>query len=79
MMHFCKDFNAQTAHIRPDVPLRVKLSVFEDRSYKYIIKPPETSWFIKRATGKNKFTNFPGHAVDGQISVKHIYEIAKVK
>jgi len=79
MMHFCKDFNAQTGVYRPDVPLRVKLTAFSDRSYKYIIKPPETSWFLKRVTGKNKFTNFPKHYVNDKISILYIYEIAKIK
>lgn len=52
---------------------------FADRTYKYIIKPPETSWFIKKATGKNKFTSLPGHVIKDEICIKYIYEIAKVK
>jgi large subunit ribosomal protein L11 len=37
------------------------------------------SWFLKKATGKNKFTGFPGHVVLDTVSIKHIYEIAKIK
>ena len=79
MMHFCKDFNGQTGNIRPDVPLRVRIKVFEDRTYVYEIKPPETAWFLKKVVGKDKLTKFPGHMVYDEVSVKYIYEIAKIK
>lgn len=52
---------------------------FEDRTYKFIIKPPETSWFLRKATGKNKFTKLAGHVIQDEVNIKHIYEIAKVK
>lgn len=52
MAMFCKDFNAKTTHFLSDALLRVKLEAFDDRTYKYIIKPPPTSWFIKKALGK---------------------------
>jgi len=52
MMKFCEEFNKITTHIRPDVPLKVKLTAFTDRTFKFILKPPETSWFLKKATGK---------------------------
>jgi large subunit ribosomal protein L11 len=41
-----------TTHIRGDVPMKVKLTAFTDRTFKFKIKPPETSWFLKKATGK---------------------------
>ncbi len=52
MAQFCKEFNAKTTHFNPDSLLRVKLSAFDDRTYTYIIKPPSTSWFIKKCLGK---------------------------
>jgi len=51
MMQFCKEFNATTAQFRTDVPLRVQVVAFADRTFKFQIKPPETSWFIRKATG----------------------------
>lgn len=61
MMKFCEEFNQVTGHIRGDVPLKVKLTAFTDRTFKFIVKPPETSWFLKKATGQAKFTPLPGH------------------
>ena len=51
---------------------------YSDRTYKFLIKPPPTSWFIKKAIGKEKLS---GHIsnVAGSVSIKHIYEIAKIK
>lgn len=78
MMQFCKDFNSKTTQFTPDTPLRIKLQAFTDRTYKYIIKPPPTAWFIKKAMGAEKLS---GHrsTLAGQVSVKYIYEIAKIK
>ena len=79
MMHFCKDFNANTTTIRPETPMRVIIRVLEDRSYNYDIKPPETSWFIKRVLGKQKLSKMANHQIVDDISLKYIYEIAKTK
>ena len=51
MMQFCKEFNEKTGHFNPDVPMRVILKAFTDRSFKFLIKPPPSSWFIKKAAG----------------------------
>jgi large subunit ribosomal protein L11 len=56
----------------------VRLLAYNDRTYKFLIKPPPTSWFIKRAIGKEKLTNHRSN-VSGTISIKYIYEIAKIK
>ncbi len=40
-----------TGHVRGDVPLKVKLTAYTDRTFKFIIKPPETSWFLHKASG----------------------------
>ena len=38
--------------------MRVVLKAFADRSYEFVVKPPPTSWLIKKAIGKPKCTNF---------------------
>jgi large subunit ribosomal protein L11 len=40
MMKFCEEFNKITTHVRPDVPLKVRLTAYTDRTFKFIIKPP---------------------------------------
>ena len=65
--------------MRPDVPLKVKLTAFTDRTFKFKVKPPETSWFLKKAAGKDKFTPFAGHFNYVEIPIQYVYEIAKIK
>ena len=79
MMQFCKEFNERTTMYNGDVPMRVILKAFVDRSFSFIVKPPPTSYFIKKASGYEKLSNKPGHESVGRVSVKYIYEIAKLK
>lgn len=44
-----------------------------------VIKTPPTSYFIKKAAGVDSGSKRPGHEVAGQISLKHVLEIALVK
>ena len=39
MMQFCKEFNDRTQEFNPDVPMRVLLNAYVDRSFKFVIKP----------------------------------------
>ena len=78
MMKFCKDFNSKTEQYNPDVPLRISLNAFTDRTFDYKIKSPPTSWFIKRLLGVEKCT---GHRalISGTVGITYIYEIGKIK
>lgn len=78
-MDFCKEFNARTSHIEPGVPTPTVITVQPDRTFTFITKTPPTSYFLKKAAGIEKGTGRPGHEVIGTISVKHVYEIAKIK
>lgn len=79
IMAFCKDFNARTAGYKDGVPLRVAIRVFNDKSYDWSLLTPPTTWLIKQATGLVRAASRPGHEEAATISLKHIYEIAKVK
>ncbi len=59
--------------------MRVKLWAFEDRSFKFLVKPPPTSWFLKKAAGVEKGTHLAGYRHVGEVGIKYIYEIAKIK
>ena len=52
---------------------------YPDRTFTFFIKPPETTWFLRKACGVNKFTNLAGYIVYDRVSMQQIYEIAKVK
>jgi large subunit ribosomal protein L11 len=79
MMQFCKEFNDRTGQYNGEVPMRVILQAYVDRSFKFVVKPPPTSWFVKKAAGQMKGSDKPGQNVGGRIGIKYIYEIAKVK
>mmetsp|Transcript_16022 Transcript_16022/g.18118 ORF Transcript_16022/g.18118 Transcript_16022/m.18118 type:complete len:147 (-) Transcript_16022:645-1085(-) len=79
MMEFCKTFNARTVEIKDNTPIPVTLTAFEDRSFDFVTKTPPTSWFLKQAAGIEKGASKPGEEIAGTVSIKHIYEIAKIK
>jgi len=84
-MDFCKEFNARTAHITAGTPIPARIVVRPDRSFTFDLRTPVTSWMLLQAAGverkKNnlKGANNPGHETIGTVSLKHVYEIAKIK
>ena len=59
--------------------MRVKLTAYVDRSYKFVVKPPPSTWFIKKAASVAKASGEPSHTSGGRVSIKYLYEIAKIK
>jgi large subunit ribosomal protein L11 len=78
-MDFCKEFNARTTHIEPGVPIPTLITIQPDRTFTFITKTPPASYFLKKAAGIEKGTGRPGHEISGTITLKHVYEIAKIK
>ncbi|TKR77366.1 hypothetical protein L596_018356 [Steinernema carpocapsae] len=76
--NFCKEFNKETGHIKPGAVLPTRINVKPDRSYELEICTPASSWLLKRAAGVRRGKQEPDEIV-GRLSVKHIYEIAKIK
>jgi len=78
IMEFCKRFNAQTAD-KAGLLLPVVITVFEDRSFKFIVKTPPASFLLKRAAGLDKGSSEAGRKIVGKVTRKQIEEIAKTK
>ncbi|XP_071657541.1 large ribosomal subunit protein uL11m [Patagioenas fasciata] len=76
---FCQEFNERSRGIKPGVPLRVQLLVRPDRTFDLTIGPPPTSYFLKALAGIQKGAARPGHEEVGVVSLKQLYEVAKVK
>ncbi|MFA5093102.1 MAG: 50S ribosomal protein L11 [Candidatus Omnitrophota bacterium] len=78
IMQFCKQFNDQTKG-RDGLILPVVISVWEDRTFTFIIKSPPTSILLKRAANLAKASGISGKETIGKVTKKQIEEIAKLK
>ncbi len=78
IMMFCKQFNDQTK-AREGLTLPVIISVYEDRTFSFIIKSPPTSVLLKRAANLAKASGSSGKEVIGKVTTKQLEEIAKQK
>jgi large subunit ribosomal protein L11 len=78
IMMFCKQFNDQTKN-RDGLILPVVISVFEDRSFSFIIKSPPSSVLLKRAANLAKASGQSGKEVIGKVTRAQVIEIAKQK
>jgi large subunit ribosomal protein L11 len=76
---FCKQFNDRTKDYITGTPMRVHIAVNPDRTFSFNVGPPSTGYLLKKATGIEKGSSNPGKEVCGVVSMKHIYEIAKIK
>ncbi|CEG40260.1 ribosomal protein l11 [Plasmopara halstedii] len=79
MMEFCKAFNDRTSKLTENIPVPVVLTAFTDRTFSFTTKTPPASWFLKKAAGITSGSSTPGQKVVGTVSLRQIYEIAKVK
>lgn len=78
IMEFVKAFNERTADLKgTNIP--AVITVYEDRTFSFITKKPPLSDMIKKALGKEKASQKPGHEDAGTISKTQAEEIAKAK
>jgi large subunit ribosomal protein L11 len=78
IMAFCKDYNARTQDQTGTV-IPVEISVYEDRSFTFILKTSPASILIKKAAGVEVGSNEPNKKKVGSITKAQLAEIAKVK
>ncbi|HAN46576.1 MAG TPA: 50S ribosomal protein L11 [Cyanobacteria bacterium UBA8156] len=78
IMAFCKEYNARTSDkVGTIVP--VEISVFEDRSFTFILKTPPASELIKKAAGVSTGSNEPNRLRVGTITRAQLQDIAQTK
>jgi large subunit ribosomal protein L11 len=82
-MDFCKEFNARSQGLIVGTPCPTAIKINPDKTFKFRIKTPTVSYFLKKAAGVEKGTSGKGikgkKAVVGKVGLKTVYEIAKVK
>ncbi|MCX5692405.1 MAG: 50S ribosomal protein L11 [Candidatus Omnitrophica bacterium] len=78
IMEFCKTFNERTKD-RPGLTLPVVISVYEDKSFSFIIKSPPCSVLLKRACGIAKASGQPNKEKMGKVTKAQVKEIAQTK
>lgn len=75
---FCKAFNARTAHLQPGLPTPTKIHIEPDRTFSFVVRSPPAAYLLKRAAGLDSGAATHTEPV-GTLSLKHIYEIARIK
>ena len=75
---FCKDYNARTAD-KQGLVIPVEISVYEDRSFTFILKTPPASVLLAKAAGINKGSGEPNTKIAGSITKDQLLEIAQTK
>ena len=78
IMEFCKAYNAQTEASRGSV-IPVEITVYDDRSFTFVTKPPPAAELIKKAAGVPKGSGEPHKTKVGKLTAAQVREIAQTK
>ncbi len=79
IMEFCKQFNAKTQKVEPGLVIPVIITVYQDRSFTFIMKTPPVSILIKKMIGLAKGSATPHKEKVGALTKAQVTEIAKQK
>jgi large subunit ribosomal protein L11 len=77
-MEFCKQYNAATENQRGTV-VPVEITIYEDRSFSFVLKTPPTPVLLRQAAGLDKGSATTGRAQVGTITDDQLADIARVK
>jgi large subunit ribosomal protein L11 len=78
IMEFCKAYNAATAE-KAGMIIPVEITVYEDRSFTFILKTPPAAVLITKALGIEKGSGKPNKEKVGRLTPAQVTEIAKIK
>jgi large subunit ribosomal protein L11 len=77
-MEFCKQYNAATENQRGTI-VPVEITIFEDRSFSFVLKTPPTPVLLRQAAGAEKGAATAGKELVGTITDAQLGEIAQIK
>ncbi len=78
IMGFCKEFNAATKD-RPGLVIPVVITVYQDKSFTFILKSPPASVLLKKAAGVASGSKTPNKDKVGKVNRKQVLDIVKQK
>ena len=78
IMDFVKSFNEKTVNQKGTI-LPVVITVFEDRTFSYVVKKPPVAQLIKKAAGLEKGASTAGTQIVAKISADQVKKIAEEK
>ena len=78
IMEFVKGYNAETEAMRGNV-IPVEITIYEDRTFTFIVKTPPAAELIKKAAGLQKGSGKPNKEKVGKITKDQVREIANTK
>ncbi len=78
IMEFCKAYNAATESQRGNV-IPVEITVYEDRTFTFVLKTPPAAELIKKAAGLQKGSGVPHKEKVGKLTKDQVREIATTK
>jgi large subunit ribosomal protein L11 len=78
IMAFCKEFNAATKD-KAGLIIPVVITVYQDKSFTFILKSPPASVLLKKAAGIASGSKVPNKDKVGKVTRKQVLEIVKLK
>lgn len=78
IMDFCKAYNEKTAHLKGQI-IPAVVTIYDNRSFTFVIKTPPTAALIKKAIGIEKGAGAPPKEKVGTITKAKVREIAETK
>ena len=78
IMDFVKQYNAATESQAGTI-IPVEISIFEDRTFTFILKTPPTPVLLRQKAGLEKASSTPGKTIVGSVTEADIEAVAKIK
>ncbi len=79
IMEFCKQFNAKTQKMEAGLVIPVIITVYQDRSFSFVLKTPPAAVLLKKAAKLEKGSGEPNRNKVGSVTKSQVEEIAKTK
>jgi large subunit ribosomal protein L11 len=78
IMAFCKEYNAKTAN-QAGLTIPVVITVYQDRSFSFILKTPPAAVLIKKAAGIESGSGVPNKTKVAKLTMDQVKQIAETK